>query len=177
MTRTIGSLLAIGTVIVFGMLVWNGIKVQYQWNNQYGSYWSLADKASSLEQKSAYVDQFVAGVQGAGLNGCNDTLFFPTPDNSFDQNMVALVSLQTRLKDIQSQDPSSLGYAQSIQQITSQEQDDNGAVISVVEDCWYKQNHYFWWNDFENLGAFIGIIILFIIGCVMVFSDGDDSSY
>jgi len=161
----------VASVIGAIVLIWSGVKANYEWDTQYGSLWSLSVKASTIEQKSEYIDKFVDALDKSGLQGTNDALMYYTPDNSFDSNIQALKSLQGRLHDISKMDETSFAYQTAIQQITAQEQDDNNQVIGVVEGSWWKVHHYYLWNDFIILGLIAGLILLGIAGGVMLAED------
>jgi hypothetical protein len=174
MTKTIGAVLILISVIISGFYIFDCVKANYEWNNQYLSYWTLSDKASSIQQKSAYLDQFVSALQASGLQGTQDSIFFPTPDNSFNQNFVALQSLQSRLHDVQTMDPNSFQYNTAIEQITAQEQDGGSAMIQNFSDDWYKVHHYFLWNGWAVLGIVVGIVLMFVVGVCMLIAGLDD---
>jgi hypothetical protein len=138
----------------------------YQYELGYYSYWSLADKASTLEQKTEYIDQFETALENSGLQGTHDALFLDTPDNGFDNNLAALKSLQRRLHETAKMDVNSFAYQQAISQITSQEQGEAKEMLAVFNGCWYKVHHYYLWNDiyggifcFSLLGELLGGII------------------
>ena len=59
----------------------------YHYERDYESYWNLAEKASTIQQKAVYMDKFVAGFKGKGFEGDYNAVFFKTPDNSFDKNL------------------------------------------------------------------------------------------
>lgn len=126
----------------------------YQYDNSIGSYWNLSVKASSLDVKSQYLDQFISAVRAANLSG-NDALIFKTPDNSYEQNFDAITSLQSRMHAFVGQDPTTMAYQQAISQITAQEEDDNSSTIQVINGLWWKSNHYFFWNPIYIIAMFI----------------------
>jgi hypothetical protein len=133
---------------VLGMIVWgaNEILASYHYENTIGSYWALSDKASTLVQKSTYLDQYVEALERSSLAGTSNAIFLKTPNNSFDQNMVALKSLQGRMHQIQNMDEQSFAYQTAIQQITAQEQGEAYQLTSTFEGCWYLANHPFLWQ-------------------------------
>ena len=142
------------TLVGIGMIVWAiycSVFARYEWNNKYLSNWELADRASTISQKSEYVDKFVVSLQNSGLQGVNNSLFFPTPQRSFDANLDAMISLQQRLHAIKDMDESSFEYQTAIQQITQQEQGEAHATIETLQECWYKVHHYWLWNGWLNL--------------------------
>jgi len=140
-----------------------GVYGWYKYDNTIQSYWSLADKASTIEQKSVYLDKYVTVLENSGLNGQYDALFMNTPDNSFDKNLEALKSLQTRLGEIQGMDPKSFEYNTAITQITAQEQGEAYAMISVFSGVWWKVNHFLLWSWVCGINVVL-CIFTFIIG-------------
>jgi len=148
-------LLLIGFGFAIGRMSFH-VSVYYEYEAKIGCYWDLADKASTLSQKSKYIDSFVNALDSSNLFGINDALFFPTPSNSFDSNFEALKSLQKRLHDIDGIDENSFAYQAAIQQITSQEQGEALNMLEVIRSCWVKKNYYTSWN-------FIYVIIFTII--------------
>jgi hypothetical protein len=128
---------------------------EFQADNEYsnfaGSYWELSDKASTLTQKSSYLDQYVAALETPGKFAANNATIYRTPNNSYEQNMVALKSLQGRMHQIQGMDESSFAYQTAIQQITAQEQGEAHGLTSTFEGCWFLQNHYFLWGWHDGI--------------------------
>jgi len=145
-TFIVASLLLVG----FGVFA---IISDYQYSRDIGSYWSLSDKASSIEKKSEYLDLYVAALEAAGLDGEY------IPDILFDNNLIALKSLQQRMHDILEMDVQSFEYQMAIQQITGQEQGEAGDMISLFKSIWYKNNYFLLWNWV----AVIPIVILSIL--------------
>lgn len=137
-----------------------GIVGYYQYSKQFSSYWSLAEKASSIEKKIEGIDKFVSALQQSNLSGKYDAIFLETPDNSFDENFAALRSLQTRLHEIKEMDIKSFEYQTALQQITQQEQTEAGEMLSVFSGVWWKDNHFMLWDwiGFIQIG-------LLVIGC------------
>lgn len=139
----------------------SAILADYDYSKNVQSYWALSDKASTLQQKSAYLDQFCAAVEQAGLAE-NDALFLTTPDNSTAQNLVALHSLQDRMHEIIEMDPTSFAYQTAIQQITAQEQGEAKAMLSEFEGAWYKAHHFFLWQWVGFVHALVILVALFV---------------
>lgn len=140
-------------LLALGLLVGRGVqefRVGYQYNRDIDSYWTLGVKASTLQQKSTYLDQYIKALEDAHLSG-NDAIIFPTPDNSYEQNMVALKSLQGRMHQIQGMDEQSFAYQTAIQQITGQEQAQADNITGTFEGIWYKTNHIFFWGWIDLL--------------------------
>lgn len=138
----------------------------YEFDTRVGSYWSLADKTSTLAAKSSYIDQFVDALEKENLHGMHDTIWFEAPDNNFDKNFEALKTLQSRLKQIQTLDPNSLAYQQAIAQITAQEQNQAGHMIGVLYGCWMLRNHPLMWGWILGLDVtllvLLGIVTLIV---------------
>jgi hypothetical protein len=145
---------------------YNGIMGNYQYQRQFGSYWSLAEKAATIAQKSEYIDKFVAALQAAGFDGEYNAVYLKTPDNSFDYNFAALKSLQSRLHQIQTMDITSFQYQTAIQQITAQEQGEADKLIGELKGLWWKENHFWLWNWVLALNICFVILmaILVIVG-------------
>ena len=139
------------------ILITISVVANYQYNNKILSYWNLSVKASTLAQKSDYLNQFVSALQAADLGG-NNALFLKTPDNSYDQNFVTLQSLQSRLQQIQAMDPSSFQYNQAIQQITAQEQDGADQMLSVFNGIWLLKNYPMEWQWIYFIGIMLGAL-------------------
>jgi hypothetical protein len=142
-----------------------------EYSNFAGSYWELSDKASTLQQKTTYLDQYVAALQTPGKFASHDATIYPTPNNSFEQNMIALLSLQGRMHDIQNMDQTSFAYQTAISQITAQEQGEAHGMTSTFNGCWYLQNHYFLWGWHAELvwGLIaLTLFVLFVLGVVEI---------
>lgn len=158
-------------VVLVGWYIVDGVRFNYQYDNTIGSYWSLSVKASDLDVKSQYLDQFIGAIRAANLSG-NDALFFPTPDNSYDQNFNAILSLQTRMNAFVGQDPTTMAYQQAISQITAQEEDDNSSTIDVINHLWWKSNHIEFWGIYALLSC-LGIIATGIFGVILIAMSDD----
>jgi len=139
------------------------IYADYDYSRRVESYWNLGIKASTVQQKSIFLDQYVTALEASNLAGSNDALVFKTPDNSFDQNMVALKSLQGRISQIKGMDEQSFAYQTAIQQITGQEQGEADHLVSTFKGCWYLRNHFFYWN-------WVGVTIYLLLGAIAFIS-------
>lgn len=117
----------------------------YEYSRTIKSYWDLSVKASTLEKKSEYLDEFVAGLNAANLSG-NNAIFLKTPDNSYEQNLAALTSLQKRMHEINEMNPKSFEYQLAIGQITAQEQGEAGKMLEQFEGIWYLNRHPTYWR-------------------------------
>ncbi len=150
MRKTGITMIIVGLVIgVIGIVY--AVSAHYRYSRDIFSNWELSVKASTISQKSEYMDKFVDSLKNSGLQGSSAALFFKTPDQSFDENFKALVSLQSRLHNIQNMDENSFAYQTAIQQITAQEQDEAGTILSVIKSSWYRVHYYLLWNVFGFL--------------------------
>ena len=143
--RTLFGVLSLLVGIWLGLFIAAGVLAQYHYSKEIGSFWDLSVKASTIQQKSAYLDRFVDALDHAGL-AKHDALWLRTPDNSSEQNMYALRSLQGRMHEIIGMDPSSFQYQTALQQITAQEQGEANQMLGTLEGAWYLQNHFFLWG-------------------------------
>lgn len=131
-------------------MVFSEIRSGYQFESQIGSNWKLAIKASTIQQKSEYVDKFVLAVEESNAAKGNDAIFLKTPDNDLSNNVRAVKSLQSRLQEIKTMDVSSFQYQQAIAQITAQEQGEATRLIGTIESGWYLQSGYWYvWGWIE----------------------------
>lgn len=133
--------------LFLGLLGFHAIQeiyTNYECNRDLLSYWKLSAKASTLKQKSLYLDEFVANLEAAHLSG-NNALILKTPDNSYEQNMATLKSLQSRMEEIKSMDVKSFEYQQAMYQISAQ---DEGGVNGVGDliGVWYLDHHPSVWG-------------------------------
>jgi hypothetical protein len=161
-------------VLGFGLMFFRGcnhFEQEWEYENKIGNNWDLADAASTIEQKSAYMDQFVKSLENSGLQGMNSHLFYQTPISGFNQNLIALKSLQLRLKEIKNLDVNSFAYQTAIQQITDQEQGGARDMINVFESCYYKKNYYWYWDWRIIVGMLILEIVLVIFGGSIISND------
>ena len=142
----------------------NHINQHYEYNNNVESYWHLSDKASTLEQKSIYINKFVIKLKEQKLDNMNSSLIYQTPNTDFNENFKALISLQNRLKEISTMDENNFAYQTALQQITEQEVAQATDMLEVFKGCWYKKNYYFYYNIWINIGFIIIELLLLIIG-------------
>ena len=132
----------------------------YHYERDYESYWNLAEKASTIQQKAVYIDKFVSGFKDKGFEGDYNAVFFKTPDNSFDKNLEALQSLKTRLDEIQKMNVASFEYQTAIQQITAQEQGEAQSMLDVFSGIWWKNNYIFLWDWIAVVEVFFCIFLI-----------------
>jgi len=170
-----GLLFILGSLVFAVLMIIMAVRANYHYNQDYYSYWSLADKASTISQKSDYIDKFVAALGNAGLSGQNDALYFKTSDNSFDQNFQALQSLQSRLHEIKTMDESSFQYQTAIQQITAQEQGQADDMLGVFNGVWTKIHYPWLWNPWLILLDILLPILGVTIGVILMNLGSDDN--
>jgi len=163
--KTIGAILIrvsiLGLIFFFVSIFY----ADYRWEKEIGNYWSLADKSSTLDAKSDYIDKFVEALEKAKLAEYN-AIFFKTPNNNVRKNIEALKTLQARLHEIKSMDINSFAYQTAIEQITAQEQGEADKMLEVIEGGWVLANYPYVWSWFGLL--ILGVIIL--IGIIGIYS-------
>jgi hypothetical protein len=166
MRYIIGTFLLLST-LAFGVgMIWKGIYADYEWNNTAKSYWNLADKASTIQAKADYIDKFLSALKGAELAD-NNALIYKTADNNCANNVQAVSTLRDRLNEVRTMKVDSFEYQQAIQQITAQEQGEASALLDELNGCWMKANHYYLWNGWYMLGAFLLFWVLLFISIVI----------
>lgn len=144
------------------------IYVWYEYQNTIACNWDLSERASTLAQKSEYMNKFVGALEKCNLDGTNSALFLQTPESDFTQNMKALKSLQQRLSDISGMDENSFAYQTALQQITAQEQGEAHEMLSHLQNCWERQNYYTVWNWLYFVGLLLLQFLCIIIGCFLI---------
>jgi hypothetical protein len=147
------------------------ISYHYEYSKEISSNWDLADKSSTIAEKSRYIDKFVMALEQSGLKGKYNAIIFPTPNNSFDANLKALKSLQSRLQEIQTMDVTSFQYQTAIQQITAQEQGEAQDMLSVFSGIWLKEKNILLWDWIMGLVVTLSLICL----CVGAMICADES--
>lgn len=133
---------------------------RYQYERDHLSFWNLAEKASTIQQKAMYMDKFVASFQGKGFEGEHNAIIFKTQDNSFDKNYEALQSLKKRLDEIQKMNIASFEYQTAIQQITQQEQGEAHNLLDELSGVWWKRNYVFNWDWICAITVITSLIII-----------------
>ena len=155
--------------LFLGLLSFHAIQeiyTRYECNRDLLSYWKLSAKASTLKQKSLYLDQLVSNLEAAQLSG-NNALLLKTPDNSYEQNMATLKSLQSRMEEIRSMDVKSFEYQQAMYQISAQEQGGVNGVGDLI-GVWYLRLHpsVWGWIDAVRWTLELFFAVIFIIAKV-----------
>lgn len=160
--KTFGIILGILSLLILIGDIYYETYGEYDFDKRFGSYWNLAEKASTIEKKSEYLDKYVLAMESGGWEGKYNAIFMETPDNSFDNNMITLKSLQNRLHQIKSMDVTSLQYQTAIQQITAQEQGEANSMLTELNGIWWKENHFFLWNWVGGVNIVLSIILCFV---------------
>lgn len=173
--KSLGIFLTFFATLLIIISISVGIIGSYQYENQIKSYWDLADKASTVEKKSVNIDKFVEALENSTLKGKYNAIFLTTPNNSFDQNLEALKTLQQRLHEIQKMEVTSFEYQTAMQQITGQEQGEANEMLSVFKGVWWKENHFLLWNWI----AWVQILICLGIGItgIVIWGNQEDWWY
>lgn len=170
MKKSLGLTFMLLSFVGSGLWIWAFVHADYEWNNQVLSNWSLSDKSSNLAAKADYMGKFVSALQSTNLAD-NDALLYKTADNSCPNNIEAVTTLKQRLDQIKGMDEGSLQYQQAISQITAQEQGESTTLISTLNGCYMKANHYFLWNGWINALTFFVLLIMFGLGLGGLLSD------
>lgn len=168
--KKLSILIAVIVVVLTGIYAAYDVYRSYLYNREIQSYWDLADKSSTIQKKSEYIDIFVDKLEQSGLHGNYNAIWQTTPDNSFDCNFDALKTLQKRLHDVQNMEVTSFEYQTAMQQITGQEQGESADMISVFKGTWTKEHYPLMWGwisaiIYTLIGLSWFFTILFIIYC------------
>lgn len=143
------------------------ITATYKFKSDYLSDWILADKSSTLQAKSEYIDKFVEKLQVGEQSGDFSThgaFFLKNDANAFSENLKALKTLQSRLIEVKQMNPSSFEYNNAIQQITAQEQGEASAMIGVFSESYTIRNYPLGSNIAGNIIIFGGGMVFVAIG-------------
>jgi len=148
--------------LFFGLMGFHAVQeiyTNYECNRDLLSYWKLSAKASTLKQKSLYLDEFVANLEAAHLSG-NNAVILKTPNNSYEQNMATLKSLQSRMEEIKGMDVKSFEYQQAMYQISAQEEGGVNGVSDLI-GVWYLDHHPSVWGWIDGVRWTLEVIFGF----------------
>lgn len=145
----------------------NGCYANYKWNRDIESWWELADKSSTIEAKSEYIQKFVEALDSQKLTGYN-AIIFKTPNNNIEKNIEAVKTLNKRLQDIKGMKPDSFEYNQAIQQITAQEQGEATKLIKILFGGWLLHSGYWYLWDWILAIIIFFLLLLFTIGGILL---------
>lgn len=161
----------VASLVIGGCQIRSQILSDYKQEKQYGQYWALADKSSTIPAKQKYLRQFVDSLRGGYANGqfaSYDAVWLQTPNNSFESNLKALETLADRLDQIQAMDVTSFQYNTAIEQITKQEQGEASAMLRVFGGCYELANYPIVWEWIGGLILTTWILLLFAGGITAV---------
>lgn len=160
-------------VVCVLLLILGGISLllaRYHWAKDYGSEWSFADRAATIEGKLEHIEKFTNLLEtGRKDFADNAALFLQTPAEDFEKTMEAVRSLRDRLRTIKTMDASSFQYQTAIQQITEQEMGEADEMLRVLFRCYAKETHIicYWMNPvgftvffFAGVFALCGMVVL-----------------
>ena len=151
----------------------------YKFKSNYSSDWELADKSSTLEAKSEYLDKFVENLEIGKLTGdfhTHGALIFKNDANSFSENLNALKTLQLRLRDVKDMNPNSFEYNTAIQQITGQEQGEASDMIGIFKEGYTIKNYPLGSSTVGSVLFLAGSTLCIILGmgCLMFWDELGD---
>ena len=157
-----GIILTVLSVLAWILYIGFAIKADYQYERDIQCHWNLADKASTIAQKSKHINDFVAALESQKFTNKYNAIWLTTQNNGFDGNLKALKTLQERLKIIEKMDENTFQYHTAIQQITEQEQGQASEMLSVFQGVWYKEHYILLWNWICVIGVILVCVIFFI---------------
>lgn len=152
-----------------GLHIRGCVNIHFAYEREIGNYWELSDRSSTLEAKSKYMDQFIKALEKSEHTKY-DAVIYPTPQNNFDNNLLAVKTLRDRLNTIKAIDEKSFAYQTAIQQITAQEQGEAKQMIDIFEGCYDLANYWPGWSWFAFL-VICGYCVLFIFGLAFAHAD------
>lgn len=161
------------------ILIYGQISAKYNYQKRYSYHWHLADKSSTILAKEIHINAFVKSLKDGKDRGDfseNNAIFLKTPDNSFDANYDAVLTLASRLNEIQKMDPKSFEYNTAIQQITAQEQGEAEKLMSVFYGCYTLSNYFYIWGWIGQILVTTDLII-FVSGLGFMVFYFDQSRY
>jgi hypothetical protein len=166
---TILSLVAIALLWITSFI--STFTANYKFKTDYLSDWVLADKSSTLVAKSEYIDKFVENLQIGEQSGdfsTHSAFFLKNDANAFSENLKALKTLQSRLYEVRSMDPSSFEYNNAIQQITAQEQGEASEMINVFSECYTIKNYPLGSSFLGSIFIFVGAATFIALGLTAI---------
>ena len=162
------AVLAVIFVCILGCQIQQKVVANYQFEKAYLYAWNLADKSSTIEAKAGYISQFVEKLENGKTDfSANNAVWLKTPDNSFEMNLTALKTLNSRLHEIMKMDVKSFEYQTAIQQITAQEQGEATNLIDTIKGCWVKENHPIVWEWYQLI--WVGIAVSCLLAIFVMF--------
>jgi hypothetical protein len=148
--------------------IYSFVMMSYEFENKYSKSWDLAQKSSTIQAKMDYINIFLNDLEQGNKRGdfaSHNAILLKTQNNSFKDNVGAIKTLANRLRDIKDMDPKSFEYNVAIQQITAQEQNEAGPIISTIMGCYALSSYIIAWGwigiIFFVATVFSGIACLF----------------
>ena len=146
---------------------------QYKFSKDFKGDWDIAEKASTIDMKSQYMQKFYLNIlQNSRKFADNSAVFFQTPTEDFDNNLKALKSLTERLIHIEKMDEKSFAYQMAIQQITGQEQGEARDMLSIFGQCYVKNISILFAKSAQDL--MVIILGLWAVGLFVYFLYKED---
>ena len=166
--------MTLGTLWMIGYEIQQNIVADYRFEKTYLFAWNLADKSSTIDAKAKYISQFVELLEASKADfSSHDAQWMKTPDNSFEMNLAALKTLDSRLHEIMRMDVKSFEYQTAIQQITAQEQGEAKKLIGTLYGCWLKEKYPVVWDWFQAVWVVLWIAMM-IAATIMWILASDD---
>jgi hypothetical protein len=160
MRKLIGILLIIVTVVWIAITMTYGVRSNHEYSRDYKSYWELSHMSSSIDQKSEYLDLFISNLEASGLDGKYNCLKLKTGKNSFDENLLVLKSLQTRLNQLKGMDITSFEF-QTAQQIMNREFSTTNSTLKIFKGIWIKDYNILLWNWVCGIQVLLNVVLFF----------------
>jgi hypothetical protein len=160
--KTIAITLLVLTLSMIGYHLQQRLVAKYQFEKDYGFAWNLAYKSSTIEAKAGYIAQFIGLMESNKTDfSAHNAKWMTTPDNSFEMNLAALKTLNSRLQEVMKMDVKSFEYQTAIQQITQQEQGEADQLIGAIYGCWLKEKHPVVWTWYQNVWSVVELVMGF----------------
>ncbi len=132
----------VGLVLFIVFLSWGFIYSLYLYDVEIGQNVSLADDASTAVKKLEYLEKFSVAVR-AKITRNQARFIFKRERLTRDKQLEILETLQTRLREAVSMDPTSFEYQTAMGQITGQEFDHAlGEINGIMSSCWLRQSPF-----------------------------------
>ena len=164
MKAVIGVAMMFLGIFIAGLQIGGCVRSNYSFEKKYLYAWELADRSSTIEAKANYIQQFVDAISTNKDDFAEyNAIWLQTPENKFENNVSALVSLKDRLNEIRKMDVSSFQYNTAIQQITAQEQGEAHGLIRHIQGCYDLENYWYVWDWIGGVFT-ISAIVLCIVG-------------
>lgn len=159
MKKILGLTITIIGVLLFIYLIGTVVYASYKYERDILYNWNLADKSSTLDAKSDYMNKFIIALESQDFSEYN-AIFLKTPDNYVQNNINAVKTLRDRLNEIKGLDPNSFEYQTAIQQITAQEQGEAYEMMSIIRGGWILKNYPLIWDWISALVTLFSLVLI-----------------